>query len=178
MIYNTKITKQCFTDFSNYLLDNKDSLVPLEYLTKTDKDFNPKEFSLVPLNDWDHSGEHREYFNSFIQKIEQDYNVTCSLMVYYPAGSYIGWHTNSNFEFYNAICTFSDTGDSFFEYVENEDLIKVQDNIGWTVKKTKWGKEDSVLHRAVSNCNRITLTFSSKDEATITTLITDINSNI
>lgn len=106
----------------------------------------------------------------------KDYDLT--LAAFYPAGGFIGWHTNSNFERYNAIITFSDTGDGYFEYVDPDSgkIIKVDDKPGMTIKKTRWTHSNPIWHRAYTNCRRITICLSSRSEEKIDDLIKNINS--
>ena len=88
---------------------------------------------------------------------------------YYPAGGHIGWHTNSNFAGYNILLTYSDTGDSFFEYVNSEgNVTRLDDPVGWSYKIIKWGiGADKVWHRAHAQCDRMIITFFSTDESNI-----------
>lgn len=182
MVYKLlNITDQRFNSISNTIIEASSSLSLLERgsmgLENVDTiSILPKNFSLVELNDGDNTTpEILSLVNSLIQEEEQQ-DLYCTLASYYPAGGFIGWHTNSNYNLYNAICTFSDTGNSFFEYVDVENIINTPDRIGWSVKKTFWSLNNPIKHRAVSNCNRITITFSSKNEMLIDALITKITS--
>lgn len=175
------ITDQRFNSISNTVIANTGSLNLISKGSAELDDINnntslPKNFSLVELTDLDCvTSEVRSLVYSLIQDEEQQ-NLVCTLASYYPAGGFIGWHTNKNSNMYNAICTFSDTGNSFFEYVEAGTTVNTSDQTGWSVKKTFWSSDNPVKHRAVSNCNRITITFSSKDEGLIDTLLTKITS--
>jgi len=175
------ITDQRFNIISNNVLENLNSLSLLEKgnMELEDVENNsslPRNFSLVELTDLDNTTpEIRSLINSLIQDEEQQ-GLYCTLASYYPAGGFIGWHTNGNSNLYNAICTFSDTGNSFFEYIEAGNTVNIPDQTGWNVKKTFWSSANPVKHRAVSNCNRITITFSSKNEGLIDKLITKITS--
>lgn len=113
--------------------------------------------------------------STFIEETCETYNVDCNVAAYYPSGSFLGWHDNRNARMYNAICTFSDTGNSQLEFVNSSNEIEVvTDNTGWTVKKSYWGDEEPVPHRVISNCNRITLTFSSENESDVDSLISTL----
>jgi len=106
---------------------------------------------------------------TFIKSISEGIETQIALASYYPTGGHIGWHTNSNFLGYNILLTYSETGDSFFEYVNSEgNVTRIDDPVGWSYKITEWGKgADKVWHRARAQCNRITITFFSKDESNI-----------
>ena len=52
----------------------------------------------------------------FVADVKENYDLDCHLCVYYPKDGYIDWHTNENIQTYNAICTYSEEGKSFFEY--------------------------------------------------------------
>ena len=182
MGYNRlNITDVRFTTVSTTVLANVDALSLLQKGNIEAEDIEntsslPQNFSLVELTDLDNTIPLvRDITYSLINDIESQ-NLHCTLASYYPAGGFIGWHTNSNTNLYNAICTFSDTGNSYFEYEESGNVVNTQDQIGWNVKKTFWSSDTPVKHRAVSNCNRITITFSSQNEEIIDTLIANITS--
>lgn len=179
-----KINNAEFTELSSLIL----SLPADEYnfisIGSSDVDVpsisnkNPKNFNLVELTDMDcGSQEVRMGTISFIERICEEYNLNCMLASYYPSGGYIGWHTNSNFNIYNAICTFSDTGESYFKFYKDDEEITIEDNIGWWVKKSYWSYEQPILHTAHSNCNRITITFSSKNETDVDNFIQEITAS-
>ena len=183
MGYNRlNITDERFTNVSSTVLENIDALTSLNKGNIELEDIEnssslPQNFSLVELTELDNTIPLvRDITYSLINDIENQ-KLHCTLATYYPAGGFIGWHTNSNSNFYNAICTFSDTGDSYFEYEELGNVVNTQDLIGWNVKKTFWSSGTPVKHRAVSNCNRITITFSSQNEEEIDTLITNLTSS-
>ena len=177
-----EITDPRFVNLSNIVLSNAEELIPL---TQGDIGSDsvdsatslPSNFNTVELTNPDSTNlTVRSAVSSLLDQEEQTQGLFCTLASYYPNGGFIGWHTNSNFTMYNAICTFSDTGESYFEYSDNSEIIRLNDEIGWNVKKTFWSKETPVKHRAVSNCNRITLAFSSKEESIIDTFISKITS--
>jgi len=102
---------------------------------------------------------------TFVQSISEGIETQIGLAAYYPTGGHIGWHTNSNFLGYNILLTYSQTGDSFFEYVNSDgDITRINDPVGWSYKITEWGQgADKVWHRAHAECNRLTITFFSKE---------------
>lgn len=162
---NYKFNNNFFSEISNYVVNTEHSYNTIEFTgTSTENTPLPTSVKLVPLTDIDYAGldlavKSRELVN----KVKEDYDLDCTVAAYYPPNGFIDWHTNDNVELYNAICTFSDEGNSFFEYEKDGKVYKIQDDIGWNVKITKWGELDSLNHRAVSNNNRITFTFSNKN---------------
>lgn len=135
----------------------------------------PSSINLVPLTDIESASIAIAIpCRELVQEIEDQYGLITTVAAYYPPEGFIGWHTNENVEMYNAICTYSHTGNSFFEYEDsNGDAVRVHDTPGWTVKVTKWGKDDPVNHRAVSNDDRITFTFSHQQSTPIEQFITE-----
>lgn len=83
----------------------------------------------------------------------------------YPPGGFISWHNNANAEGYNIIITWSETGDGWFDYWDNEkkERVRIQDVPGWQAKMTYFGSyekpENLVYHAAYTNCYRITVAF-------------------
>lgn len=167
------IKSQMFFDLSEMVVGR--DITTNEFEWNYDTNHYPKRMKLAELmdvscGDIEVVGKAR----NLVQTIENKYNVNCQLCVYYPPDGFIDWHTNENLPTYNALCTYSHTGHSFFQYKEKDETITVPDNIGWSVKKTKWSKDEPVWHRAVSNNERITIAFSSKNENQIDALIKDI----
>lgn len=134
----------------------------------------PKNLKCYILEDYFSIGEFSNNFREFKDSICEIYNLEVTVAAYYPPGGFIGWHTNENIPWHNAICTYSSTGSSFFEYKVKDNIIRIDDLQGWSVKYLKWGKETPVWHRAVANDQRITITFSSPDKQNIDKFITDI----
>lgn len=134
----------------------------------------PKNLKCYILEDYFSIGEFSNNFREFKDGICESYDLEVTVAAYYPPSGFIDWHTNENIPWYNAICTYSSTGSSFFEYKDNDQIIRVNDLQGWSVKYLKWEKEDPVWHRAVSNDQRITVTFSSPEKDNIDKFIRDI----
>lgn len=175
MIYNRKITDGRFDNISDLIIQKSGDLELVEITSEdTELGYWPKSMKLCNLVDGVNPTEVLDVIRPFVEQIEQEYNLICTICVYYPSDGYIGWHTNDNFQFYNAICSFSTDGKSFFEHIKDNESQKIYDDIGWYVKKTKWSKENSVPHRAVSSEHRITITFSSKNESDCDKFIEDI----
>jgi len=87
----------------------------------------------------------------------------------YPPGGFISWHNNANAEGYNIICTWSETGEGWFDYwdIEKQERVRVQDVPGWQAKMTYFGSYDKpdklCYHAAYSDCHRITVAFVFKE---------------
>lgn len=177
MIYNLNITDPRFSSVSDVVLANYQDF-DFENLQNINgnNDAYPGSIYLCDLNNLDDCNEVTlNAARGLINHVETQHNLFCTLSVYYPAtGGHIDWHDNSNFEFYNAICTYSHSGNSFFEYMLNGEIHRINDPVGWTVKKTKWSNSEKVPHRAMSNDHRITFSFSSTDEELIDIFISSI----
>lgn len=134
----------------------------------------PKKLKCYILEDYFSIGEFANSFREFKENICEKYNLEVTVAAYYPPGGYIDWHTNENIPWHNAICTYSETGASFFEYKNKNNVITVQDLKGWSVKYLKWEKQDPVWHRAIAEDKRITITFSSPEKENVDRFIADI----
>jgi len=88
-----------------------------------------------------------------------------ALATVYPPGGFISWHNNANADGYNIIITWSETGEGWFDYWDNEkqERIRVQDVPGWQAKMTYFGSyeqpEKLCYHAAHTDCWRITVAF-------------------
>jgi hypothetical protein len=172
-----EITDSRFIEISNLVISSSSDISTYDVgsfeLDSPESSSNlPTNFSACELTDLDFSTLDIKIKTSNLIESSSTSDMFCNLAVYYPSGSYIGWHSNGNVNYYNAICTFSD-GDSYFEYISGS-THRVNDLNGWYVKKTEWDSSDKTVHRAVSNCNRITITFSSKNESDIDNFINQI----
>ena len=136
----------------------------------------PYSFKFVGLGEPENSSEEIVSLSvNLVNDIKDRYDLISPLMVYYPPGGFIDWHTNENAGMFNAICTYSHTGNSFFEYKNTEGtVIRVDDDPGWTVKVTYWGTEEPVPHRAVSNDHRISFALSSKQYEPVERFVVDL----
>lgn len=86
----------------------------------------------------------------------------CPLAVLYPPGGGISWHNNADAPGYNLLATWSETGDGYFLYRdENNNTAKVQDVPGWQIKMSYFPSytEDKppFYHAAYTDCLRISL---------------------
>jgi len=131
----------------------------------------PSSFKCIPLDDNDFSpqlvvNEFRDLCDAF----KSEYNVEPKISVLYPNTGFIGWHTNANQNMFNAICTFSENGNGVFKYIDNKEIIEVKDIEGWSVKQSAWFNE-SIPHMAYTECNRITIAFTSSNKTDIDNFI-------
>jgi len=124
----------------------------------------PGSVHLINLNDASTDKLVLEPTRELIDKIQSEWDLECTVSAYYPKEGFIDWHTNENIERWNAICTWSQKAKSWFEYQLDDETIRVNDFQGWSVKRTYWGQSKPIPHRASSDDNRITFTFSSKDQ--------------
>lgn len=90
----------------------------------------------------------------------------CAVASLYPPGGYISWHNNANATGFNLIFTWSETGDGWFDYIdESDNRIRLQDKAGeWVCRYGMFGSYDQtdypiVYHAASTDCWRITLAF-------------------
>jgi len=173
-ISTTQFSNTKFNTLSSYVMSTLDSAIfPMSLENISQSPAYPDSLKLANLTDCDEVGEVLcSNTRSIIEEIEFAYDLDSTLAAYYPSDGFIGWHTNANFELYNAICTYSQSGNSFFEYEIGGDITRVNDLIGWSVKKSKWSEQSPINHRAVANGDRrITLTFSSKSENDVDSFI-------
>ena len=88
-----------------------------------------------------------------------------SLTSYYPPNGYVGWHTNWNAFGYQMILTWSESGDGYFSYYDNEtkSIVTHHDRTGWQARWYRFGRKDEpnhvCWHTAWTNCPRFTLAF-------------------
>jgi len=88
-----------------------------------------------------------------------------SLTSYYPPNGYVGWHTNWNAFGYQMILTWSESGDGYFSYYDNEtkSIVTHHDRTGWQARWYRFGRKDEPKHHcwhaAWTNCPRFTLAF-------------------
>ncbi len=180
MVSNISIVDSRFNNISNAVLDNYSSFNYFDISGQNRGEAFPESIYLCDLIDSDGPNQTvLDIARQFRYDIIDEYNLLCTLFVYYPSNNgHINWHTNENFDYYNAICTYSQSGNSFFEYKNGQEIIRINDDVGWSVKKTKWERGDSkVPHRAVSNDHRITVTFSSSVESEVDAFIENITTS-
>lgn len=174
------LTHSRFTDFSNLLLSQSLDSVPVisfgttgSYNYTVDDKKLPSSINLISLSDQDTLSNVQTSARSLMHDLTISGSSSPMLSAYYPSGGYIDWHTNSNDPGYNLICTYSSNGNSFFEYydLEDEEVVRVNDQVGWNYKIVYFGTgSNKMWHRAVSNCDRITFTFSNNSLSELQTL--------
>jgi hypothetical protein len=88
-----------------------------------------------------------------------------ALQMYYPAGGYIGWHTNCNAKGYNIVMSCNPGADGYFvHYDHNEKKYNYfYDKAGWNIKAGYFGSdlepEKMYWHAAKTNTPRVTLSY-------------------
>jgi len=88
-----------------------------------------------------------------------------ALFCYYPPGGYISWHNNWNASAYNLICSWSETGDGWFKYLDpkTREIVTIPDESGWQIKAGYFGgqheKDRVCYHAASTDCWRLTVSF-------------------
>lgn len=91
----------------------------------------------------------------------------CALFSFYPAEGFISWHNNANAPGYNVIFTWSETGEGFFQYRdENNKTVKVNDSKGWSAKLCRFPSytEAPLYHSAYTKCRRFTCAYIFEDQ--------------
>jgi len=174
MIEVYEFNKSEFTELSDIVTFMKPShMLDHGFVSVNENNNNyPNEFSGTLLSDSDNPRPILDTVRPLINTIEETFDLMCTLAVHYPEMGFIDWHDNHNLNLHNAICTYSELGDSFFEYKDQELTVhRIQDPQGWSVKQTHWGGDVPVPHRAVANCKRITLTFSSTSKENVDSFI-------
>lgn len=90
---------------------------------------------------------------------------TNTLNTVYPPGGFISWHNNANASGYNILFTWSETGDGWFEYwdQEKQERVRINDVPGWQCKMGYFGPyfkpETLCYHTASTNCWRISVAY-------------------
>lgn len=88
-----------------------------------------------------------------------------ALFNYYPPGGFVGWHTNWNANAYQILFTWSETGNGYFKYWDNQTqrIVTIQDVPGWQCRWYYFGRYDEpdhhCWHAAYAGCDRITLAY-------------------
>lgn len=78
---------------------------------------------------------------------------------YYPPDGYMGWHTNSDAPFERVYLVYSDTGDSWFMYYDENGFTCHKDDPGWNVYQFTTPKDPLFWHAVMSHCNRFSFGF-------------------
>jgi len=80
---------------------------------------------------------------------------------WYPPKAHMGWHTNNDHEGIRTYLSFSETGDSFFRYVLDGNVITDQDPKGVCCRSFRVSKVKPLWHCVYSDTNRISLGFNN-----------------
>jgi len=152
--------------------DNAQDWVSDEYRDKiiamgTDHDGYPenaRSYALKPDHYKGNDPQYRKDFMEFDERLKTELGInTNALSQYYPPDGFIGWHNNANAKGYNLIFTWSETGDGWFKYIdENGEQVTVKDKKGWSCKAGYFGDyiDDQVCyHAAWTGCWRMTHSF-------------------
>lgn len=72
----------------------------------------------------------------------------------------MGWHTNSNNPGTRIYLTYTlEAKKSFFDYVDQGEIIETADDEGWSCRRFHVSKEDLLWHRVRSETDRISVGF-------------------
>lgn len=84
----------------------------------------------------------------------------------YPPGGFISWHNNANATGFNLIFTWSETGDGYFDYIDEDGKeIRLHDKKGkWVCRYGMFGRyfqteHPIVYHSAYTDCWRFTVAY-------------------
>lgn len=176
MITSFRFDNSDFNEYASMILALKSTFTEMIANDLNSSASYPKSFRCVNLLNSDSSSKNALFFTRlFTNTYVERHGLIVSHAAYYGEHGFIDWHTNANAPYYNAICTYSSNGNGFFEYKRDEEVVRMQDSIGWSVKKSKWG-DSTQSHRALSNgSDRITITFSSEEENRVDAFITSLN---
>lgn len=89
-----------------------------------------------------------------------------ALFLYYPPEGFIAWHNNADASGHNILFTWSETGDGWFSYRdENNETVKIKDTKGWSCKMNYFPSYDDkkdrtpLYHAAYTKCKRLSIAF-------------------
>jgi hypothetical protein len=112
----------------------------------------------------------------------------CALKMYYPAGGFIGWHTNWDYGGYNIVFTYTATGGGYWRHIdpagsqtvvpEPTRLTHIDDVPGWHCKVGYYGKKTEtdrlVWHCAYAREPRITIGYVVGERAIWENMVEEI----
>ena len=131
---------------------------------------NARSYALKPDHYKGNDLNYKKDFSKLDEDIKMELGInTNALSQLYPPDGFIGWHNNADAPGYNLIFTWSETGDGWFKYIDENGVEQtVKDKKGWTCKAGYFGTyiEGAVCyHAAHTNCWRMTHSFVvSKDK--------------
>jgi hypothetical protein len=107
-----------------------------------------------------------------------------ALCMYYPPEGFIGWHHNGNASGYNILFSYSTDGKGYFEYfdVETQEIVRIQDKIGWNVKAGYYPSERKepkrvYWHAASTDSPRLSVAFIINNRDMWSNMIETITGN-
>lgn len=114
--------------------------------------------------------EDKDKFLDFRNTVKDDFTTeigasSSALLNYYPAGGFVGWHTNWNANCYQILFTWSRTGNGYFKYYDKQkdEIVTIQDQPGWQCRHFYFGRKDEpdhhCWHSAYAGDDRITLAY-------------------
>jgi len=106
----------------------------------------------------------------YMQRVKFDFAAeigahTSALLNFYPAGGFVGWHTNWNANAYQILFTYSKTGSGYFSYYDKklDEIVTIQDKKGWQARHYYFGALDEpdhhCWHSAYAGGERLTLAY-------------------
>lgn len=132
---------------------------------------NARSYALKPDHYKGNDPSYRKDFSQLDEDIKTELGInTNALSQLYPPDGFIAWHNNADAKGYNLIFTWSETGDGWFKYIDNNGKeVTIKDKKGWSCKASYFGDyiDDQVCyHAAHTNCWRMTHSFvvSEKDK--------------
>jgi hypothetical protein len=186
-------------DFSDWFYQQDVSVIPLkgkpdeneyhtsaEYLASIDKNKHVGFPEITFGQDMNHAQGTPILFRDKItetnKKLSAFFNArNPAVKMYYPAGGYMGWHTNWNAAGYNILMSHSKTGAGFFRYIDpiTGETVTIDDEPGWTAKVGYFGEKKEpdkiVWHCARAYCERITFAYIVPDEEMWELMIEDLS---
>lgn len=125
---------------------------------------NARSYALKPEHYNGDDSQYKKDFNDIDERIKTELGIRVNaLSQLYPPEGFIAWHNNANASGYNLIFTWSETGDGWFKYVdENGNEITMHDKKGWSLKAGYFGNyedERTCYHAAYTKCWRMTHSF-------------------
>lgn len=125
---------------------------------------NARSYALKPDHYKGNNPEYASDFNNVSNDIMTELGIRVNaLSQLYPPQGFISWHNNADAPGYNLIFTWSETGDGWFKYIDEDGKeVTMQDTKGWSLKAGYFGDYDDgklCYHAAYTNCWRMTHSF-------------------
>lgn len=125
---------------------------------------NARSYALKPDHYKGSGLDYRKDFTKLDEDVKMELGInTNALSQLYPPDGFIAWHNNADAKGYNLIFTWSETGDGWFKYIDENGIEQtIKDKKGWSCKASYFGDyiEDKVCyHAAYTKCWRMTHSF-------------------